>query len=325
MLNQLNHRASTILANAREELPELGVDIFTLGNGAEVFHFKDEKGLNASAGIILSQVCLANLAEVDLLIAKDPSPLTLKEFEFTVTVQTDQPLVACMASQYAGWPLSVGDYFAMCSGPARSARGKEKVLDEYQLTSNSESVVAVLETSKLPDEQVAEAVAKECNVAPNCVQICVARTSSLPGMIQIVARSVETAIHKLHELDFDLCSIRKGAGLAPLPPKTNDDLVALGWTNDSVLYGADVLLSVDCEDNVIEEVGPEVPSSSSSDFGTPFLNIFERFDRDFYKIDKMLFSPAKVVFENVRTGNRFEFGEQRFDILRDSWKLSSDN
>jgi len=140
-------------------------------------------------------------------------------------------------------------------------------------------------------------------------------------MIQIVARSVETAFHKLHELDFDLSSIKKGVGSAPLPPGTKDDLKALGWTNDSVLYGAEVVLIVDCDDSVIEEIGPGVPSSSSTDFGTPFLEIFERFDRDFYKIDKMLFSPAKVIFENARTGRRFEFGERRFDILNSSWDL----
>ena len=326
MPDKLNQRASELLSEARPKLNEIGVQLHSLSNGAEVFHFDANATTNfsASAGILLSRVCMADLAQIDLLSDKDSDPLALKEFPFTVTVETDQPLIACMASQYAGWPLSVDKYFAMASGPARSARGKEKVLEEYNLTADSDSVVVVLETSKLPDESVAEAIAAECNVSPDRVQICVARTSCLSGSTQIVARSVETAIHKLHELDFDLSLLRKGIGSAPLPPKANDDLKALGWTNDSVLYGAEVVLTVDCEDSVIEDIGPKVPSSSSSDFGTPFLEIFERFDKDFYKIDKMLFSPAKVIFENVRTGNRFEFGERRFDILHDSWKDLSD-
>ena len=326
MPNQLNQRASALLNEPRSNIAGFGVEVHSLSNGAAVFHFDANATtrFNASAGILLATICLADLGKVELLSSKDENPLALKEFPFTVTVETDQPLVACMASQYAGWPLSVGKYFAMASGPARSARGKEKVLQQYDLVAESDSVVVVLETSELPDESVAEAIARECNVAPDRVQICVARTACLSGTLQIVARSVETAMHKLHELGFNLTLIKKGIGSAPLPPLGQDDLQSLGWTNDSVLYGAKVVLTVDCEDSLIEEVGPKVPSSSSSDFGKPFLEIFEHFDRDFYKIDKMLFSPAKVAFENVRTGNRFEFGGPRFDILDDSWKVRGD-
>lgn len=303
LIKQLNETARSLLDNARNTLQKRGIELYTLPNGAEVFDF------NSGCGVLLSKVCMADLASV-------------KTSDRSVEVETDQPLLACMASQYAGWPLSVGDYFAMCSGPARSARGKEKVLEEYDLIAESDSVVVVLETGKLPSEAVAEAVAKECNVSPDKVQLCVARTSSLAGTTQIVARSVETALHKLHELEFDLNLIKRGFGSAPLPPVAKDDLTALGWTNDSILYGATVELDVDCEDSELEKIGSQVPSNSSSDFGTPFLEIFERFDRDFYKIDKMLFSPAKVIFNNVRTGKQFQFGETRSDILQSSWGVN---
>lgn len=245
------------------------------------------------------------------------------DLPMSIGVATDYPLLGCMAAQYAGWPLSVDSYFAMCSGPARSSRGKEAVLDEYRLVCRSEYVVAILESGTLPDDAVAIAVAEECHVAPDHVKFCVAKTSSLPGTIQVVARSIETAMHKLHELQFDLTAVKNAFGTAPLPPIAKDDLTALGWTNDAVLYGAVVQLLVDCDDSVLEEVGKELPSCSSNDFGTPFLEIFERFDRDFYKIDKMLFSPSRVIFNNVRTGNLLAFGEQRNDILSESWGLKS--
>jgi len=295
----------------------LGIESTTLSNGAEIFDFGAKRLGTSAAGILLSKVCMADLADVTLNSSSDA------KFPTRVDVKSDYPLQSCMASQYAGWPLSVGDYFAMCSGPARSARGDEKVLEEYRLTADSKSVVAVLETSQLPDESVAEWVAKECNVSPDHVQFCVARTKSLPGTIQVVARSVETAIHKLHELEFDLNAIQSAFGSAPLPPIAKDDLTALGWTNDSVLYGAIVQLIVDCEDAKIETIGSQVPSSSSSDFGTPFLEIFERFDRDFYKIDKLLFSPSRVIFNNIRSGRTFAFGEQRNDILLKSWGMEA--
>jgi methenyltetrahydromethanopterin cyclohydrolase len=151
------------------------------------------------------------------------------------------------------------------------------------------------------------------------VTLCVASTASLPGTIQVVARSVETAMHKLHELGFDLRTVKRGRGNAPLPPIAADDLTALGWTNDAILYGGSVNLSVDADDDTIARVIERVPSSSSGDFGTPFLDIFQSYDNDFYKIDKLLFSPAKIVIENLRSGKLFEAGEIHHDVLQKSF------
>ena len=329
MISQLNSRAKDLLEFHRAQLLDaLGVKVHSLANGAELFDFG--RTTHSGAGDLLAKVCMADLADVSYLeeaaVKLNGELIGPDDWKTWVDVETGHPLVSCMAAQYAGWPLSVGDYFAMCSGPARSARGKEKVLEEFKLTCSAENVVAVLESGSLPDEAVAEAIAAECNVSVDRVQICVAPTSSLAGTIQIVARSVETAIHKLHELNFDLSCIQKGRGRAPCPPiVASNDLVALGWTNDAVLYGAIVELTVDCEDDVLKEIGPRVPSCSSSDFGAPFIETFERFDRDFYKIDKMLFSPARIVFKNSRSNNSFSFGELRFDVLNESWKVPGDS
>ncbi|QEG21897.1 methenyltetrahydromethanopterin cyclohydrolase [Mariniblastus fucicola] len=316
-IDRLNPNANLLLEQSRPSFDVLGIETHTLSNGAEVFDFGSNRCGASAAGTLLAKICMADLADVSL------STNGQSAFPMWVDVKTDYPLQSCMAAQYAGWPLSLEKYFAMCSGPARSARGKEEVLDEYSLVASSKIVVAVLETKNLPDESVAAAVASECRVSPDHVQLCVARTASLPGTIQVVARSVETALHKLHELKFDLGCIKNAFGTAPLPPIAKDDLTALGWTNDAVLYGAVVQLIVDCEDSQIEEIGIRVPSSSSADFGKPFLEIFESFDRDFYKIDKMLFSPAKVIFNNLRSGNTFSYGEQKFDVLHQSWGTNS--
>lgn len=316
LIETLNQRALSLLNDARPNADVLGLKISTLTNGADVFDFGSDRCGTMGGGILLAKICLADLADISITSSGDCM------LPMNVSVATDHPLVGCMAAQYAGWPLSVGKYFAMCSGPARSARGNEAVLDEYQLTAKSKHVVAVLETSSLPDAEVAAVVAKECDVQPENVTLCVARTASLPGSIQVVARSVETAIHKLHELQFDLSCIKNAFGSAPLPPIAKKDLTSLGWTNDAVLYGATVQLYVDCEDETLESIGPQVPSSSSSEFGTPFLEIFERYEMDFYKIDKMLFSPARVIFNNLRSGHVFAFGQPKPEILHRSWGLS---
>jgi methenyltetrahydromethanopterin cyclohydrolase len=220
-----------------------------------------------------------------------------------------------MASQYAGWKLQAPGFFAMGSGPMRALGSKEKLLEEYELRESSNVAIGVLESRKLPSEEVIRQVAEACRVSPHVVTLLVAPTASLAGAIQVVARSVETTMHKLETLGIDLRIVRHGFGVAPLPPVGTNDLIALGRTNDAILYGADVTLWVDCEDAAIVDFGPRVPSESSRDYGEPFGTLFDRYDRDFYKIDPNLFSPAVVRFVNLRSGKSFSFGTLRPDLL----------
>ena len=309
---------SVRLANAAADNPRLQVKRCNTATAGNVLDFATGQTGTIAAGIQLAKICLADLAEVDMLPPTDKAlPLP------AIHVTTDAPVEACMASQYAGWPISVDKYFAMGSGPARSLRGKEEVLGDYALTHSHGPAVAVLETSVLPDDAIINNVAAECGVAAENVTLCVARTASLPGCIQVVARSIEVALHKLHELKFDLAKITNATGVAPLPPVAKDDLTALGWTNDAILYGGQVNLWVDTDDEMITSIGPQIPSNSSDDFGEPFLTLFKRYDMDFYKMDKLLFSPAVVTINNVRTGNTFSYGSVRTDILKQSFAIQS--
>jgi methenyltetrahydromethanopterin cyclohydrolase len=151
------------------------------------------------------------------------------------------------------------------------------------------------------------------------VALLVAPTASLAGCVQVVARSVETALHKLHGLGFDLTRVVSAFGSAPLPPVAKDDLAAIGRTNDSILYGARVVLFVTGDDASIAEIGPRVPSSSSKDHGEPFAAIFARYHNDFYAVDPHLFSPAEVVFQNIETGRSFAFGRVDHEVLTRSF------
>ena len=42
-------------------------------------------------------------------------------------------------------------------------------------------------------------------------------------------------------------------------------------------------------------------------------------DYDFYKIDPMLFSPARIVLHNLKTGRSFSAGQVREDVLKSSF------
>jgi methenyltetrahydromethanopterin cyclohydrolase len=179
--------------------------------------------------------------------------------------------------------------------------------------------VGVLETSKPPTDAVCTYLAQACGVAPDRLTLLFAPTASLAGHVQVVARSVETALHKLIELGFDPATVQSAWGTAPLPPVAKNDLQGIGRTNDAVLYGGDVTLWVRAEDEAIRTIGPKVPSAASLDFGEPFEEIFKRYEYDFYKIDPHLFSPAAIAFHNLQTGRTHRFGELRPDVLRRSF------
>jgi len=266
------------------------------------------------AGRQLAEICLADCGSVEI------GPDRVGSWAGPgVTVRTDQPLIACMAAQYAGWQITGEKFFAMGSGPMRAAACREPLFEQIGYREQASHVVGVLETNKLPTEEVCQKIAKQCSVAPPNVTLLVARTASIAGTVQVVARSVETALHKMHELGYDLKNVISGFGSVPLPPVAADDLVGIGRTNDAVLYGGDVTLWVHDDDARLTELGPRIPSSASRDFGEPFAAVFDRYGRDFYKIDPLLFSPAAITLINLTSGKAHRYGELRPDVLQRSF------
>ncbi len=268
------------------------------------------------AGQVLSTVCMAGLATVNL------QPQLLGKWQWPhVVVETDYPVAACLYSQYAGWQLSSGKFHAMGSGPMRAAAGVEPLFDKLWYKEEADHVVGILETAMLPPESIFEEISAKTGVEPADITLLIAPTSSVAGNYQVAARSVETAMHKLLELGFDVHRIRSGFGSAPLPPVAANDLQGIGRTNDAILYGSTVTLLMTGDDASIAEILPQVPSKSSSVFGKTFLEIFEAAGRDFYKIDKLLFSPAQVIVQNVDTGRVHVAGEPHVPLVLKSFGL----
>jgi methenyltetrahydromethanopterin cyclohydrolase len=303
-------RAEQLIARA----DELRLTVSTLDCGTRVVDCGAKALGGLEAGRLLAEICMSGLGSVQ--IARGREKLWAGA---SVSVVTDQPILACMASQYAGWHVTGEKYFAMGSGPMRAAAHREPLLHEIVERESTNRAVGVLEASKLPPDEVCRSIAADCGVPPASLLLLVARTKSLAGNVQVVARSVETALHKLHAVGFDLKRVVSGFGTAPLPPPAVDDLGAIGRTNDSMLYGGEVTLWITGDDASVAEIGPKVPSNSSSAFGQPFAQIFEAAGRDFYQIDASLFSPAAVTFSNVETGRTQRFGEVRPDIVAASF------
>jgi len=296
----------------------LRVAVHTLSNGARVIDFGCQTLGGIEAGKALATVCLGTRASLQLGAA-NPSIWEGPQ----VIVSTDAPVEACMASQYAGWKIAKGKYFAMGSGPMRAKRGNESVLERYRLTDDSEQAIGVLESDSLPTEEVTDLIAIECNVSPKDVVLCVAPTSSIAGVIQVVARSIETSLHKLFELGFDLLQVQAGFGSAPLPPVAKDFVQGIGRTNDAILYGGHVTLWVNASDEELVRLGPKVPSETSKDFGRPFAKTFKEYEYDFYKVDPGLFAPAVLTLVNLRTGKSYRYGRFSPGVLQESFGETS--
>lgn len=300
----LNRQALEVCRQLTDNASQLRVEPVTLGNGTRVI----DCGINVpgglQAGLLLARCCLADMGRIDIVSGE--SSLWSGPY---VQVVTDQPVAGCMACQYAGWEVKNNDFFAMGSGPMRAAANREKIFEDIGYVEKPEVAVGVLESRALPTAAVAGMLARDCGVSERDLVLLVAPTASQAGTIQVVSRSVETAMHKLYELDFDLDRVESGWGIAPLPPVAGNDLAGIGRTNDAILYGTQVVLSVRGDDESLEQIGPQVPSTSSADHGEVFSSIFSRYDNDFYKIDPLLFSPAVVTLSNLDTGRSFSYGE----------------
>jgi len=310
----LNQRASGVVKDLKARASLYRVEPLEIPGGGIVIDAGVQAAGGLAAGIAVARACVADLAEISILPASSEFPGSP-----TVQIWTDYPVTACMASQYAGWQISVGSFKAMGSGPMRTAHDGEELIRQLGCREHPEVLVGVLETSVLPGAEVLSYIAGKTGIAAENINLIVARTRSVAGGIQVVARTVETALHKLHFLGFDLSRVEHGLGQAPLPPPAKGDLGALGRTNDAVLYGGRVTLWVRGDDDSLRELGPNVPSSSSRDYGAPFRQIFERYGFDFYKVDPGLFSPAQLTFHNIETGKTHRFGAVDRNVLEKSF------
>jgi methenyltetrahydromethanopterin cyclohydrolase len=314
----LNERAWALADALANAAATSRVAVHTLANGSRVIDAGIAVPGGFEAGLALTEICMGGLGHagyVPVSIAGEAWP--------GIQVWTDHPAVSCMASQYAGWAIQVGKYFAMGSGPLRAhARVETELFQKLQYAERATRGVLVLETRSPPTEEVAAWVAAKAKLEPRDLTFVVAPTASLAGGVQIAARVLETGLHKMDTVGFDVTRVVSGVGTAPLPPLAKNDLRAIGRTNDCILYGGQAHYTVQADDATLAALAARLPASASKDYGTPFTEIFKRYDGDFYKIDPLLFSPAEVWLTSVETGRTHHAGQLNPDVLRASLRES---
>ncbi len=310
----MNERARDLADVMAEESTGLRVSVATLPGGARVIDagVHTDGGLNA--GLLLSEICMGGLGDVEY------ASLTIGGDNWSgVQVRTDHPAVSCMASQYAGWAIQVGKYFAMGSGPLRAhARVEKELFEKLHYAEEAMCGVLVLEGRELPNDEVAAYIGRKAKLSPGQLTLVMAPTASLAGGTQISARIIETGLHKMETLGFDVRQVVSATGTAPVATVAKNDLRGIGRTNDCILYGGQARFTVRAGDTELADLAAKLPASASKDYGVPFYEIFERYDKDFYKIDPLLFSPAEVWLTSVTSGKTHHAGRVNAEVLKRS-------
>ncbi|HEX3441375.1 MAG TPA: methenyltetrahydromethanopterin cyclohydrolase [Pseudolabrys sp.] len=310
----VNARAEALVGKLKASAAELKVEVARGERGETLIDAGNHARGSIAAGIALAEICLGGLGTVQLT-----SNATTPRWPWTLLVHSANPVIACLASQYAGWRLAHGEgkgaFFALGSGPARALARTEPLFESLDYRDSASSGVLVMESPRPPPAPVVDKVAQACGLAPDKLTFIYAPTQSLAGATQIVARVLEVVVHKAHELNFPLERIVEGMGAAPLPPPHPDFVTAMGRTNDAIIFAGRVQIMVTGSAMEARALAEQLPSGTSRHHGQPFAEIFKRFKSDFYAIDPMLFSPAEVTVTALETGESFHAGHIDLKLL----------
>lgn len=317
----LNQRAAILVDALVEDAAVLSIGVRRLDNGVRIVDAGIQHRGCLEAGRRIGEICMGGLGHVAIASAG-----AVDGWCVNLSVHSNEPVTACLGSQYAGWSLSSGEgksaFRALGSGPGRALAQKEKLFDELALDEHSDQATLVLEVDRDPPLDLTAKIAADCKVEPSQLTLILTPTHSLAGTTQVVARVLEVALHKAHELGFPLDAIVDGVGTAPLPPPAPDFLQAMGRTNDAILFAGQVHLFVSGDDEAAARLAEALPSSASRDYGRPFADVFKAYDFDFFKIDPMLFSPATVSVTALDSGRTFRAGNIDLALLGASFGVT---
>jgi methenyltetrahydromethanopterin cyclohydrolase len=296
----------------------LQCEVHQLKNGATVI----DMGIHARggylAGKLFVEATIGDMGHVDF------GRFKLGEIDLpSIDVYIDLPQTATLSSQFSGWELGEdferGSIIPIGSGPARAIAKIDFGAQGWRYQDIHHETVLAAHTTVLPDEAMAEDVAKKCGLSPENVYILAATTGSLAGAIQVCSRSVEASMFCMFKKEFPLESVISGMGTSPIPPPTRDEFDAMDRVNTALMYGCTVRYLVDCEDSDIESFLEIAPFSVSPRFGEHFNDLFEEGQRDFHLVDKSIHTVAYYEITNFKTGRTFKAGQLREDMLARSF------
>ena len=278
-----------------------------------------DTGLKVEGGLItglkLTEIAMGGLGKATLSL-KDYGGITLP----TIFVSTDYPAISLLGSQLAGWGVKAENFFCMASGPARALALKpKKVYEKIEYRDESDVAILILETNKMPGDEVAKYVAEKCGVKAEDVYLVLTTTNSTAGSVQVSGRIAEVGMYRLDYLGFDPKKVIFGTGSAPVMPIHPDERVTLAREEDALIYGGATAYMVDFDDDSkLKEFVEKAPASTSAYYGKISYETLKEVDFDWSKLDPAFFAPGSICVFNRKTGSSFASGKTDYDMLKKS-------
>ncbi len=299
----VNERAYSIVEDLMEFEEDYCVKVHELKNKATVI----DCGVNAKgsydAGMFFVQISMGGLAGVNVQL-ENVENISIP----FIYVYTDYPALACLGCQMAGWKIEMDGFEGFASGPARTLALKPReIFEVLDYEDDAEYAVVTFECNKLPNEEVAEQIALECDVDVSEVYMLVTKPDSLVGAIQIVGRVVEVALFKLKSLGYDVNKIRNAMGKCPIPPICDKTSTI---ANDFIAYYGTVY--------IVSDLYSEIFESATFDKTAYYGKSFEEIG-DFFSLDPSVFAPAQIV---LNAENRSKvFGKLNPEFILKSFEI----
>jgi len=171
---------------------------------------------------------------------------------------------------------------------------------------------------------LSEAISSECNIDASSLFMLVTPLRSITGTTQIAGRAIEDVTFTMREiLNFDVRKVRQMIGTAPIAPvdKTGDMTI---FPDDFLAYGGSVYLSIEPDEEDLEKLAQQLVFESSSAYGRTFCELLKIANGDFKKIPGYpdVFRPARVVINDVKTGNVVEAGKVDLSFTRKYFRFN---
>jgi len=310
-MDSLNRMSLELADEALEFTEELDVGAFELDNGTTVIDFGVEHVGGLEAGLLLTELQTAGLATVQTRV-DEVAGATFPHVELAC----DQPGVALLGAQKAGWEVSTDDYEGLGSGPARAGRPGGRV-PRARLRRRLR-----VRRARPRERRAAHRGRRRAGRGPRGREHRERLPRGLPDgerRGQRDGRRARRGTRRLQALRTRLRPDGRAHGQREraVAPVAADEEAAIGRTNDALAYGGRVHLTV-AED--FDEFGA-VPSSAAERYGVPFADIFADADWNADDVDEGVFGPAQVTVD-VIGGPTYTLGDVHEDLLADGFGIA---
>lgn len=314
----VNKKSMPLVNKLIKNKDEFKIEVNKLSQGSTVIDLGQNCRGSWNSAKILAEILFGGIGNVDYTTFPEKIG---DVFYPAVDVKVDHSILSLAGCDISGWEISPGDFAPILAGPGRTLGRKDgDWLEKYcDYEDNYHEAVITIETKEPVKEKWAEKLRKACGVEAENLYILVAPSSSLACSVQVAARILEQTLHRMVDEGFNLESIIQAEGICVIPPCIDNELIAMGRLNDVLIYGGQSIFTVDWEDDKIEKVLNKITSDKSSVYGRPFKEIFNEAGRDFYQVPMEIYSPAKVVIVNTRSGKIHKAGKFNLEILEQSF------